>query len=300
MLKVTHGEPSQGFVAWPVLADGYAPKSSNDPATPPQPMRGDAQKMQGREESGASAPIRQSGSILDIDTAIFAASWCKAGLVAGALRIAGNGLCTAARFHTAEENPGCLLGRHDGLDCIRHYNRCPALFDSLCSLRPGAGECISPAAIFNELLFKIAVRSDRQTRCFPAPQAKDFFTLLPTCRITTRLTGFESPGWSLLTDGAVKRNIDGTQLPAGVLRLSRLKFCWGHLWPSRVRSPTTATSPLNSLVLLRLFVGLTPSFPAVLVCAFLTPNTRPVSRLALPTLRGTLRLPALATSFCYD
>ena len=86
---------------------------------------------------------------------------CNAGLVVGALGIACYGLYTAARFHTAEENPGCLLMCHDGLDGIRHYNRCPAFFKSLCSLRPGTGECISPRAFFNELLFEIAVRSDR-------------------------------------------------------------------------------------------------------------------------------------------
>ena len=38
----------------------------------------------------------------------------------GVLRIACNGLCTAARFHTVEGNPGCLLGCHDVLDCLRH------------------------------------------------------------------------------------------------------------------------------------------------------------------------------------
>ena len=36
--KVTHTEPSHGFVAWQALVDGYAPKSSNDPAIAPQPI----------------------------------------------------------------------------------------------------------------------------------------------------------------------------------------------------------------------------------------------------------------------
>ena len=83
------------------------------------------------KKSGAAALIRQSGSILDIATAICsrsncafgfvnqhrvlslmegrcrAAKSCKAGVVVvGALRIACSGLCTAARFHTAEEIPG--------------------------------------------------------------------------------------------------------------------------------------------------------------------------------------------------
>ena len=129
--------------------------------------------------------LRESGNILDIATVISSRSFCapgfvnqhrvlslmkalcrtanscKAGLVVGALRIACNGLCTAARFHTAEENPGSLLGCHEGLDCLRHYNRCPTLLDHIRSLWPGASECISPTAIFNDVLFKIAVRSDR-------------------------------------------------------------------------------------------------------------------------------------------
>ena len=36
---------------------------------------------------------------------------CKSGMVVGVFPIAYNGLDTAARIHTAEENPGCLLNR---------------------------------------------------------------------------------------------------------------------------------------------------------------------------------------------
>ena len=94
----------------------------------------------------AATMLRESGHILDIAKAICSRSdcalgfvdqlrvhslikglcrtaiSCKAGLIVGALRIACNGLCTAARFHTAEEHSGCLLGCHEGLDCSRHYN----------------------------------------------------------------------------------------------------------------------------------------------------------------------------------
>ena len=49
VLKITQTEPSHGFVAWQALVDGYAPKSSNDPATALQPILGDAQEMQGCE-----------------------------------------------------------------------------------------------------------------------------------------------------------------------------------------------------------------------------------------------------------
>ena len=37
VLRITQTEPSHGFVAWQALVDGYAPKSSNDPATALQP-----------------------------------------------------------------------------------------------------------------------------------------------------------------------------------------------------------------------------------------------------------------------
>ena len=38
VLKVTQTEPRHGFGAWQALADGYAPKSSNDPAIALQPI----------------------------------------------------------------------------------------------------------------------------------------------------------------------------------------------------------------------------------------------------------------------
>ena len=38
VLRITQTEPSHGFVAWQALADGYAPKSSNDPAIALQPI----------------------------------------------------------------------------------------------------------------------------------------------------------------------------------------------------------------------------------------------------------------------
>ena len=38
VLRITKTEPSHGLVAWQSLVDGYAPKSSNDPAIALQPM----------------------------------------------------------------------------------------------------------------------------------------------------------------------------------------------------------------------------------------------------------------------
>ena len=85
----------------------------------------------------------------------------KPGLIVGASRVACNGLCAAARFHTVEEDPGCILVCPEGLDCSRHYNCSPTFSDHFRSLWPGTGECISPTAIVHDLLFKIAVGSDR-------------------------------------------------------------------------------------------------------------------------------------------
>ena len=47
VLKVTQVEPSDGFVAWQALVDGYAPKSSNDPAIALQPILATTKKMLG-------------------------------------------------------------------------------------------------------------------------------------------------------------------------------------------------------------------------------------------------------------
>ena len=136
-------------------------------------------------QSGAATLLRQSGNILDIAQAICkrsnrvlgfvneyrvhllmkglcrAANSYKPGFFVGAVRVACNGLCTVARFHTVDEHPGCILGCPEKSDFLRHYNCCPILFDHLNSLWPGTDECISPTAILNDLLFIIAVRSDR-------------------------------------------------------------------------------------------------------------------------------------------
>ena len=90
-----------------------------------------------------------------------AANSCKPGLIGGAERVACIGLCTAARFHTVGEHPGCILGCPEGPGSLRHYNCCPMWLDLLNSLWPGTDECIPPTAILNDFLFQIAVRSDR-------------------------------------------------------------------------------------------------------------------------------------------
>ena len=84
-------------------------------------------------EPGAATLLRQSDNVLDIAQAtcrrsnrvqgsvnqypvhLLMKGLCrvansrKLGLIVGALRFACNDLCTAARFHTVEENPGCIF-----------------------------------------------------------------------------------------------------------------------------------------------------------------------------------------------
>ena len=57
------------------------------------------------------------------------------------------------------------------------------------------------------------------------PNQGFFLTMLRTGRTTTRLTGFESPGWRLFTDGGFKRNIDGTELTCWVVAAVSPELC---------------------------------------------------------------------------
>ena len=49
----------------------------------------------------------------------------RPGLLVGFLRILCNGLCTAQRFHTAENDHTCRIGCLDEPDSLSHYNMCP-------------------------------------------------------------------------------------------------------------------------------------------------------------------------------
>ena len=86
---------------------------------------------------------------------------CRRGLIVGALRIACNGLYTAARLHNDEDDPGCRLGCTEEQDCLRHFNACPVRFDHLNSLWPRVAESTERTVIFTDLWFKIAVRSEK-------------------------------------------------------------------------------------------------------------------------------------------
>ena len=124
-------------------------------------------RSQSPSNQGLPTMIRQSGDILHIVIVTCSRSNRVLGfdnqhrvhsLVKGLCRtanlckpvhcgIACNGLCTAARFHTAETNPGCLLGCHEGsiaygitIDVLP----CSTTFVP-CGLGPA--KCISPSYI---------------------------------------------------------------------------------------------------------------------------------------------------------
>ena len=50
VLRFTQTQPSHGFLAWQALVDGYAPKSSNDPATALQPRLGTPKRCKDAKE----------------------------------------------------------------------------------------------------------------------------------------------------------------------------------------------------------------------------------------------------------
>ena len=224
--------------------------------------------------------IRQSNNILDIASAVCshsnralgfvsqrrvhslmeglcrAANSCEAGLTVGALCVACNGLCTAARFHSAGEHPGCLSGCGEGLDWLQHHNQCPTLFRSLLVIWPGTGECISPTAIFDDLWFKIGVRRDRL--CIFESGLVDAFVTSFKLRRTHQGQGLN---FHELMHGRKKKMAALCPAWAHTYQTMCLGFSPEQLRPEATGSPTpqkmsmvlhhAATTPRNSLVWLK-------------------------------------------------
>ena len=73
------------------------------------------------------------------------------------------------------------------------------------------------AALKDRIVFGITVPalSCSNTSARSGYRSQKKFSMLPTCRVTTRLTGIESAGWRLFTDGGFKRNPDGTDAAGG-------------------------------------------------------------------------------------
>ena len=63
------------------------------------------------------------------------------------------------------------------------------------------------------------IRNNSDLKPYGFSNSKKKLTMQPTCWTTTRLTGIESPGWSLYTDGGSKRI--------------------NHMWSCRVGTPFT-------------------------------------------------------------
>ena len=63
VVKVTQTEPSRGFVAWQALVDGFAPKSSHDPAIALQTTLATPKKVQSCKgaERKAHSMVIESG-----------------------------------------------------------------------------------------------------------------------------------------------------------------------------------------------------------------------------------------------
>ena len=107
-------------------------------------------------------------------------------------------------------------------------------------------------------------------KAFPLPKPKRKFAMLPPRRVTTRMTGIESPWLATFTDGGLKRKIDGIEMTLwGVAVVSLEKFvrvmCGPVVCDPRVPAFLGATSCSNNTAeltgLAEVFDGLISSFP---------------------------------------
>ena len=122
-----------------------------------------------------------------------------------------------ARFHSAVENPGCLLGCNEGQDCLRHYNQFPTLFRTLLTFWSGTGECIPPTAIFNDLLVKFATRSDR-------------LCILVSGLLNAFVTEFN------LRRPHQGHGLDVHELMHGRIKMTALCSAWAHTYLTKLRN----------------------------------------------------------------
>ena len=113
---------------------------------------------------------------------------------------------------------------------------------------------------------------------FRLPQPKKKFTMLPTCRTTTRMTGIQSPSWRLFSDEGFKRQVNFTEMSGwGIAAVSLDNFVRILCGPVQV-----LPKPLDG-----------PIFEALLVnvcVSSMIPNTRPVLRLVLITQKRNIEL----------
>ena len=83
----------------------------------------------------------------------------RPGLLDGFLRIFCNGLCTAQRFHTAEDDHTCRIGCPDARDSLSHYNECPRLHNLFLSFWKYATIAPQRNCLLHDLTSRVFLRS---------------------------------------------------------------------------------------------------------------------------------------------
>ena len=114
------------------------------------------------------------------------------------LRILCNGLCTARRIHTSENDHTCHIGCPDEPDSLTHYNECPRLYNIFLERY---ATILPPRKLF-------VTRLDLPGH-FPNP-------LFPMIVPMHKNLAIIVHGWALFTDGAT-RVVDCETLAGGCL-----------------------------------------------------------------------------------
>ena len=83
----------------------------------------------------------------------------RPGLLVGVLRILCNGLCTAQRFHTAENDHTCRVGCPEEPDSLTHYNECPRLYHIFLSFWRHATILPQRIHFLHDLITQVFLRS---------------------------------------------------------------------------------------------------------------------------------------------
>ena len=83
----------------------------------------------------------------------------RPGLLVGFLRIFCNGLCTARRFHAAENDHTCRIGCPDEPDSLTHYNVCARLYNIFLSFWRHATILPPRNHLLHDLVSRVFLRS---------------------------------------------------------------------------------------------------------------------------------------------
>ena len=83
----------------------------------------------------------------------------RPGLLVGFLHILCNGVCTAQRFHTAEDDHTCRSGCPDAPDSLCHCNECPRLHNFFLSFWRDATMAPPRNCLPHDLTSRVFLRS---------------------------------------------------------------------------------------------------------------------------------------------